>query len=102
NGYAFIPDPADGLRLEGVELPGDPPAQDAKPDPNFAPPAVLKIPVTLLLDEADPRADANWQPDARERLAEASGVIETACGVRFEFAGFARWRSEEHTSELQS
>jgi hypothetical protein len=94
NGYGFIPDPTDGLRLEGIELPGDPPPQDDKPEPNFTPPAVLKIPVTLLLDAADPRADANWQPDARERLAEASAVIETACGVRFEFAGFARWRPD--------
>src|SRR5687767_9295327 len=37
NGYGFIPDPASGIRLEGIELPGDPPERDAKPDPDFKP-----------------------------------------------------------------
>lgn len=92
NAYAFIPDPATGLRLEGIELPGDPPERDAKPDPDFKPRPVLKIPVTLMLEDADQRADANWQPELKERFAEASAAIETAAGVRFEFAGFSRWR----------
>lgn len=94
NGYGFIPDPVAGVRLEGIELPGDPPERDTKTDTTFTPLAVLKIPVTLLLDENDQRAEANWQPDLRERFAEAATAIEAAAGVRFEFAGFDRWRPD--------
>jgi hypothetical protein len=100
NGYGFIPDPASGIRLEGIELPGDPPERDAKPDPDFKPRQVLKVPVTLMLEDSDQRADANWQPDLRERFMEAAAAVEAAAGVRFEFAGFARWRVDPAAKDL--
>lgn len=100
HGYGFLPDAAAGLRIEGIELPGDPPDRDAKPDPAFKPPPVLKVPVTLLLEDADPRADANWQPDAKERFAEAAAAVEAAAGVRFELAGFGRWRVDPAAKDL--
>ncbi|HJZ60097.1 MAG TPA: hypothetical protein VKE74_34465 [Gemmataceae bacterium] len=100
NAYAFIPDPAGGVRLEGIDLPGEAPERDSKPETNPAPREVLKIPVTLLLDDADPRADQNWQPDLRERFTEAAAIIEAACGVRFEFDGYGRWSVDPKAKDM--
>lgn len=98
--YVILPDPKTGRRLEGIELPGMPPERDARPEANPAPRGVLKIPVTLMVDEADPRADALWQGTLKQRLAEASAVLEKSAGVRFEAAGFAQWRGDPQASTV--
>jgi len=66
-----------------------PPEEDAKPEPKPAPRPLLKVPVTLLVDDDDPRTDRVWQPLAKARLETAAAAIEAHCGVRFEFAEFA-------------
>jgi len=93
NAYMILPDAQTGRRLEGVELPGMPPEQDTKPGaaPRRDP---VRVPVTLLVDDADPRAEALWKELLGKRLAAASAVFEAHCGIRFEPVGFAVWKSE--------
>lgn len=100
NAYVILPDEKTGRRLEGVELPGMPPERDARPELNPVKRDVRKVPVTLFVDEIDPRADDLWQGLLRKRLADASAVIEAHCGVRFEVAGFAKWPSDAQASTV--
>ncbi len=93
--YAFVPDRAEGARLDALELPGEPLPADAKPEPNAANPReVLKVPVTLYADDAEARAERLWQAALRERFAEAATAIERASGIRLELAGFGTWKSD--------
>lgn len=92
--YVFIPDPQAGRRLEGIEMPGAPPERDARPEVNPAPRDPVKVRVTLLVDDADPRTDALWQATVRKRFDDAAAVIEAHSTVRLELAGFATWKSD--------
>lgn len=93
--YVFLPDPPANVRLEGLQMPGEPLARDARPEPNPVPrDPPVKVPVTLLVDDIDPRADKLWQAELRARLSAAAAVVERASGVRFEFAGFDMWKSD--------
>ncbi len=92
--YAFVADPAEGARFEALELPGAPFEGDAKPDPNPAPRAAVKVPVTLYADDAEARAERLWQGALRARFTEASAAIERASGIRLELAGFDTWKSD--------
>lgn len=100
NAYVILPDEKTGRRLEGVELPGAAPERDARPELNPAPRDVWRIPVTLLVDDIDPRNNDLWQGTLRKRLADASAVIEAQCGVRFEPAGYALWKSDPQASTV--
>ena len=60
----------------------------------------VKVPVTLLVDDCDPRADALWQADLRKRFDEAAAVIEKASGIRPEFTGFETWKSDPNAKNL--
>ena len=104
NAYAFLPSPPAGVRLEHLEMPGEPLERDARVEVNPPPPREpLKIPVTLLVDDIDPRADKLWQTELRKRFDEAADVMEKATSVRFEFAGFDTWTSDadaKTTSDL--
>jgi hypothetical protein len=102
--YVFLPDEAVGVRLEGLEMPGKPLERDARPELNPAPrdPSV-KVPVTLLVDDAEVRAEKRWQQDLRDRFDEAARAIEKSSGIRLELAGFDTWKSDpaaRNTSEL--
>ncbi len=98
--YVFIPDKKSERRLEGVAMPGDPPAADAKPEPTPQPKEPIKIPVTLLVDDADPRADALWHKTLRKRFDEAAAVIEANAGVKLDFAGYATWESDPGLKDI--
>ncbi|MFO0798809.1 MAG: hypothetical protein U0804_15160 [Gemmataceae bacterium] len=99
NAFIILPDAQTGRRLEGVELPGMPLEQDTKRGaaPKRDP---VRVPVTLLVDDADPRAEALWKDLLGKRLAAASAVFEAHCGIRFEPAGFAVWKSEPLASTV--
>jgi hypothetical protein len=94
NAYVFIPDPATGVRVTGIELPGKAPARDAQPEPKPVPRPPVKIPVTLMVDDADPRAEKVWQAEVRKRFDAAAAILEAQTGFRLEFAGFGTWKSD--------
>ncbi|MFO0803287.1 MAG: hypothetical protein U0791_09220 [Gemmataceae bacterium] len=98
--YVFLPDPKAGVKLDGVFLPGDIPLRDTKPDPNPAAGAPLKVPVTLMVDDADPRADALWQRILRKRFDEAAEVIRAHAPIQLEFAGYATWESDPASKDM--
>src|SRR5437763_542178 len=76
NAYVLVPDPQAGRLLQGLELPGQPPERDARPEADPAPRDPVKVRVTLLVDDAEPRTDALWQATVRKRFDEAAAVIE--------------------------
>jgi hypothetical protein len=93
HGYVLIPDRVAGVQLHGIEMPGKAPDRDAKPELKPLPRDPVKLPVTLLVDDADPRVDELWQTETRKRFDAAAGVIEKQTGFRLEFAGFGTWES---------
>jgi hypothetical protein len=99
NAYVIVPDAQTGRRLEGVELPGMPLDQDTKPggSPKREP---VRVPVTLMVDDADPRAEALWKDLLGKRLAAASAMFEAHCGIKFEPAGFAVWKSDPQAATV--
>ncbi len=99
--YVFLPDRVAGVRLEGLEMPGDQLDRDARAELNPVqrdPP--VKVPVTLLVDDIDPRPDKLWQTELRKRFDEAAEVIEKASGIRPEFAGFDTWKSDPNARNV--
>ncbi|QEG28685.1 hypothetical protein GobsT_34710 [Gemmata obscuriglobus] len=104
NAYVFLPDEATGFRFEGLELPGDPLERDTRIDPNPVPrDPPVKVPVTLLVDDAEQRTEKVWQAELRKRFDEAAGVLEKGAGVKFVLDGFDTWKSDpdaKDTAEL--
>jgi hypothetical protein len=101
NAYVFLPDRETALRLDGLELPGPAPERDGRPELNPVPrDPPVKVPVTLLVDDCDPRADKLWQAEVRKRFDEAAEAIEKNTGIRCEFAGFDTWKSDPDAKNL--
>ena len=98
--YVFIPDKNAERKLEGIFMPGDPPPEDARPEKNPLPRTPAKIPVTLMVDDVDPRADALWQKTLRKRFDEAAEIVEAHSGFKLEFAGFDMWNSDPDTKDI--
>ncbi len=94
NAYVVVVDKDDGRRLEGIELPGEPLAEDAKAGEKPAKAVPVTFPVTLLVDDADPRTDKIWQGVVRRRFDQAAAAVEAHSGVRFEFKGFGTWKAD--------
>lgn len=80
--------------VRGVELAGKMPIPDDVPELPAASPKVVRFPITLLADDADPRAKAVWEKALKARVSAASEVIEKACGIRVEVVALAEWRSD--------
>ncbi len=78
-------EPADN---EAVELPPVP-----ETDPRRH--AILKLPVVLLVDDDEPAVRAVWEKRLRDRLADASDVLERTCRVRLEAVEVATWDSDD-------
>lgn len=101
SGYVFLPDKEAGVRFEGIEMPGEALERDARPELNPVPrDPPVKVPVTLLVDDVDPRADALWQKQLRARFDEVAEAVEKSCGVRLEVAGFDTWKSDAEAKNL--
>ncbi len=100
-GYVFLPDKDASIRFEGIAMPGETLERDRRPELNPVPrnPAV-KIPVTLLVDDVDPRAEALWQKQLRARFDEVADVIEKASGIRLEVTGYDMWKTAPSARNL--
>lgn len=98
--YVFVPDDTAGVKIQGVFMPGDPLERDQRPEVNPPPKGPVTIPVTLLVDDADPRADALWQRTLRQRFDEAAEVLAAHAPIKLEFAGFATWESSPDSKDM--
>jgi len=99
--YVAIPKPGGGLSVEQLEMPGQPPERDLRPELNPRPRQPVKVPVVLLVDDADPRAEAVWQADTRKRLTEANTVLESQTGFSLDFVGYDTWKSLPNSNDFQ-
>jgi hypothetical protein len=98
--YALISDKSGALHIEALELPGQAPERDSRPELNPIPREPVKIPVTLLIDDVDPRADMVWKKQLRERFDAAAQILETQTGFRFEFTGYDTWTSDAKATDI--
>src|SRR5271157_5599143 len=88
------------LRLPGIDdkpeaaakqpSPGQAPAAQPRPAQAVAP--VYKIPVAILVDNAELRSRAVWEKKLRKRLEDASDIFEHHCRVRFEVVAVGTWQ----------
>lgn len=92
--YVLLPDPDGGVTVELVDMPGRPPERDLRPELNPRPREPVVVPVTLLVDDADPRADPLWQAEVRRRFEAAAAILADQTGFRPTFAGYGTWKSD--------
>ena len=104
NAYVFLADEKTGLRFEGLEQPGAGLERDDRPELNPVPrDPPVKVPVTLYVDDVDPRSEQLWQKELRARFDEVAEALEKQTSIRLELAGFETWKSDpdaKNTSEL--
>lgn len=108
--YVFRADDMGRVRVEGIELPGRSPERGAaaeksprnasKRDSVRRDP--VKIPVTLLVDDADPRATTRWRADIRKRFDGAATILEAQTGFRLEVEGFDTWKSDPESNTIEA
>ncbi|MDO4630427.1 MAG: hypothetical protein Q4C70_14710, partial [Planctomycetia bacterium] len=60
----------------------------------------LTIPVVIYMDESIPMAVAPWEKRVRERVAEASAILEKTCFTRLEIQEFKSWQSDPKCENL--
>ncbi|MCS6863766.1 MAG: hypothetical protein RMJ56_17145 [Gemmataceae bacterium] len=93
--YMFLPQPNGTVEFHGIELPGQPLERDQRPEPNPLPRhPVVKIPVLMAVDDADPRTEQLWQKELRSRFDQAAAAIERCSGIRLELIDLQTWRSD--------
>jgi len=76
--------------------------ESAKPDAPAAKPArvLVKIPVKILVDQAEPTVRRVWEKRLRERMAEASAILERYGRVQLEVTEVGTWESDPHLTTL--
>ena len=58
------------------------------------------IPVKLLVDDDEPTRRSIWEPRIRQRLEEASQVLELHSGVRFQVVAIETWESDDKVHDF--
>jgi hypothetical protein len=89
------------IELLYEELPG---RTEERPEGASAPPPredVHTITVKILADDKEPTVRRIWEKRYRQRLAEASAIIERYCRVRFEVVAVGTWNSSDAAEKLQ-
>lgn len=61
---------------------------------------VLKIPVKLLVDQAEPNVQNVWEKRLRRRLSDASDILERYCRVRLDVVEVGTWQSNDQLTKL--
>ncbi|HEY2784404.1 MAG TPA: hypothetical protein VGJ05_05455 [Fimbriiglobus sp.] len=90
------------VELKGIEFVGKPiPTTDVTAKEDKAE-QVLKIPVRLLMDDANPFARTKWEPELKKRFREASDILRTATGVQFELAEVGEWKTDPDEQTLDN
>lgn len=89
------------LVLRGIDLVGKPIPLGGTPERLTDPPAPLPIKLKLYADDANPFAQAVWEPKLRKRMEKAAAVVSAACGVQFEIVSVGKWKSDPDESTLE-
>jgi hypothetical protein len=99
--YVVIPTNAGRLGLQQLELPGQPPERDLRAELNPRPRKPVVIPVVVLVDDADPRAETIWQAETRQRIEAASVILEAQSGFQLKLVGYEIWKSDPNSQNFQ-
>lgn len=97
NGIYYFDSKASKLDLLQYPLPDAPSSSTTSPAQTES---VCTIPVKILVDDNEPTAQRVWEKRYRQRLAEASEIIERHCRVRFDVVAVGVWASDDSTHNL--
>lgn len=61
---------------------------------------LLKVPVKLFVDQAEPTVQSFWEKRLRERVEKASKILESYCRVGLEVVDAGKWQSDEELTAL--
>ena len=61
---------------------------------------LLKVPVKIFVDQAEPTTQKVWEKRLRKRIEEASDILEKCCRVRMEVVDAGTWESDESLPRL--
>ncbi len=61
---------------------------------------LLKVPVKLLVDQAEPNVQNVWEKRLRRRVQDASDILERYCRVRLEVVEVGTWESDQRLLKL--
>lgn len=91
--YLFVSKKKTGLELMTIELVGKSPGEKDIPTtiPSLKP---LRIPVKLLVDDADPRTKAVWTATLQKRFEQARDIVKAQTGVEFTAVEFDEWTAD--------
>lgn len=106
--YCFLGQAKD-MRLKQIGFSGtwqqaeqDDEKAESKERPTAEKPAkvLFKLPVKILVDQAEPTVQAIWEKRLRRRIAETSDLLENCCRVRLEVVEVGTWESEAKGAKL--
>ncbi|CAN5369614.1 hypothetical protein BH11PLA2_BH11PLA2_23860 [soil metagenome] len=99
--YMFITKKKIGTDLLAIDLAGKSPGDADIPD--VVPAAkTLRVPVKMLVDDADRRTKFIWSAALKKRLAAANEVTLGAAGVTFELVETEEWTSDPAFTDLKN
>jgi len=101
----FFASEADGqtLRMERIGLgPSDSQPKELAPfNPNaHFNSAVVTIPIKIAVDDDEPTHRTVWEPRLRDRIEQASKVLEQYCGVKLLVVSVANWESDDKVRDF--
>jgi hypothetical protein len=102
NAAYFFAETPDGLGFSEIGSSGGDVRRTVAPAPQGKPPAVITLPVKILVDEEEPTQPAVWEARLRKRVAEASAILERHCRVRLEVVEVGTWVSDNEAKDFPS
>jgi hypothetical protein len=73
---------------------------DARPAERGKSGLLLKVPVKIFVDQAEPTVQKVWEERLRKRIEQASDILERYCRVRMEVIDAGTWESDESLPKL--
>jgi len=64
------------------------------------PDQTVTIPVKILVDDDEPTHQSIWEERLRARVAKASEVLHSHCGVRFDVVAVEKWESDDSHNDF--
>ena len=101
NGIYCFHENAREIHLEYEKLPGLPAEQPLASTASPPREDVYTVTVKILADDREPTVQRIWEKRYRQRLDEASNIIERYCRVRFKVVAVGMWHSNDNTSRLR-
>jgi hypothetical protein len=103
--YMFLTEPdGQSVRMERIGLG---PSDTEQPMPTEPQNAVGKperkevtISIKIVVDDDEPTHRTVWEPRLRQRIAEASAILEQHCGVKLAVTSVELWDSDDKTREF--